>query len=152
MATNLGNHVFTPDAPSGLASAAATRVSAMQTAGVHFVEESQINSQDTDVINYLVDNGGAGGLLLRFYRSLEAQRLFANFSFHMEFDGTNYVLKCHPRSLAKTASLQTAMENCGIPCSGWPSEDWSGTGMTTYLTTLNGVLKAAPYYTQIYRA
>ena len=41
MAVNLGNHVFNPDNPNGLSSPAATKVTAMTTAGVWFAEEGE---------------------------------------------------------------------------------------------------------------
>ena len=84
------------------------------------------------------------------YRSLENQRLMSNFSFAMVHDGTNSVLRCFPRQLAAYMSLEDAMKNSGIPVSGFPSEDWSGTGMTTYLTQLNDSLK--PHFMTVYRA
>ena len=150
MATNIGSHVFTPDNPNGLSSPAATVVSAMTTAGCWFQEEGPISSTDTDVVNILVDGGGAQGLLVRMYRSLENQRLMSNFSFHMVHDGTNSLLRCFPRQLAAHMSLENAMKNSGIPVSGFPSEDWSGSGMTSYLTSLNDSLK--PHFITVYRA
>ena len=150
MATNLGNHVFNSDNPNGLASPASTKVTAMTTAGVWFAEEGQISNQDTDVVNILVDGGGAQGLLLRMYRNLENQRLMANFSFHMVHDGTNSKLRAFPRQLAAHMTLEDAMKNSGIPVSGFPSEDWQGTGMTSYLTSLNDSLK--PHFITVYRA
>ena len=150
MATNQGNHVFNPDSPNGLSSPAATRVTSMTTNGVWFQEEPAISGTDPDVVNVLIDGGGSQGLLLRMFRSLENQRLMANYSFHMQHDGTNSILRCHPRNLAKTVTLETAMQNSGIPTGTFPSEDWSGSGATTYVTTLNDALKA--HYMTIYRA
>ena len=100
MATNLGNHVFNPDNPNGLSSPAATKVTAMTTAGVWFQEEGPISSTDTDVVNVLCPDSGTQGSLIRMYRSLENQRLMSNFSFAMVHDGTNSVLRCFPRQLS----------------------------------------------------
>ena len=122
----------------------------MTTAGVWFSEEGPISGTDSDVVNILCDGGGAQGLLVRMYRSLENQRLMSNFSMHMVHDGTNSKLRCFPRQLAAHMSLEDAMKNSGIPVSGFPSEDWSGTGMTSYLTSLNDSLK--PHYITVYRA
>ena len=150
MAVNLGSQMFSPDSPGGLSSPAATVVTAMTTAGVWFAEEGPISGTDTDCVNILVDGGGAQGLLVRMYRSLENQRLMSNFSFHMVHDGTNSKLRCFPRQLAAHMSLEDAMKKSGIPVSGFPSEDWQGTGMTTYLTSLNDSLKS--HYITVYRA
>ena len=150
MTVNLGSHVFNPDSPGGLSSPAATVVTAMAAAGVWFHEEGPISGTDTDVVNVLCPDSGTQGLLIRMYRSLENQRLMSNFSFHMVHDGTNSKLRCFPRHLAAHMSLSDAMLNSGISVSGFPSEDWSGTGMTSYLTSLNDSLK--PHYITVYRA
>ena len=149
--SNLGNNVFNPDHPTnGLSSPAATVVSSMATAGVWFMEEGPISGTDTDVVNILCPDSGTQGLLIRMYRSLENQRLMSNFSFAMIHDGTNSVLRCFPRQLVTYMSLENAMKNSGIPVSGFPSEDWQGTGMTSYLTSLNDSLK--PHFITVYRA
>ena len=150
MATNLGNHCFGPDFPNGLSSPAATKVTAMTTAGVWFQEEGDISGTDTDVVNILVDGGGAQGLLLRVYRSLENQRLMANFSFHMVHDGTVSKLRCFPRQLAAHMTLQQACINSGISTGTFPSEDWSSSGASQYIQDLNDALK--PLFMTVYRA
>ena len=122
----------------------------MTTAGVWFAEEGPISGTDTDVVNILVDGGGVQGLLVRMYRSLENQRLMSNFSMHMVHDGTNSKLRCFPRQLAAHMTLEDACKNSGIATGTFPSEDWSGTGMTTYLTQLNDALK--PLFMTVYRA
>ena len=68
MATNLGNHVFSPDSPNGLSSPAATVVTAMAAAGVWFQEEGPISGTDTDVVNVLCPDSGTQGLLIRMSR------------------------------------------------------------------------------------
>ena len=150
MATNLGNHVFTPDNPNGLSSPAATKVTAMTTAGVWYQEEGTISGTDTDCVNLLVDGGGAQGLLLRVYRSLENQRLMSNFSFHMVHDGTDSKLRCFPRQLAAHMTLEDACKNSGIPTGTFPSEDWSSSGASQYIQDLNTALK--PLFMTVYRA
>ena len=150
MTVNKGNFVFSPDSPGGLSSPAATVVTSMTSSGCWFQEEGPISGTDTDVVNILVDGGGAQGLLVRMYRSLENQRLMSNFSFHMGHDGINSKLRCFPRQLAAHMSLEDAMKNSGLPVSGFPSEDWSGTGMTSYLTSVNDSLKS--HYITVYRA
>ena len=150
MAVNTGNFVFSADSPGGLSSPAATVVSQMSTAGVWFQEEGAISGTDTDVVNVMCPDSGTQGLLIRMYRSLENQRLLSNFSLAMVHDGTNSVLRCFPRQLATYMSLENAMKNSGIPVSGFPSEDWQGSGMTSYLTSLNDSLKS--HYITVYRA
>ena len=148
--TSTGSYVFNPDNPNGLSSPAATVVTSMTTSGVWFQVEGPISGTDTDVVKVLCPDSGTQGLLIRMYRSLENQRLMSNFSFAMVHDGTNSVLRCFPRQLATYMSLENAMKNSGIPVSGFPSEDWSGTGMTSYLASLNDSLKS--HYITAYRA
>ena len=150
MATNIGNHIFSADNPNGLSSPASSKVTAMQTAGVWYMEEGDISGTATDVVNLLIDGGGAQGLLLRVYRSLENQRLMSNFHFAMVHDGTNSKLRAYPRQLAVHMSIEDACKHSGIATGTFPSEDWSGTGATQYIQDLNAALK--PLFMTVYRA